>query len=89
MNDIMKIVQALQDSNIQLKGVTKTIKNKTKEQKEGFPSMPLGPLGATTSHKIYETSSSFHVKERTTGKCNSLSPKFYFAFYVFINSQIC
>ena len=33
MNDIMKIVQALEDSNILLKGVTKTIKNETKEQK--------------------------------------------------------
>ena len=33
MNDIMKIVQALEDSNILLKGVTKTIKNLTKEQK--------------------------------------------------------
>ena len=33
MNDIMKIVQALKDSNILLKGVTKTIKNETKEQK--------------------------------------------------------
>ena len=31
MNDIMKIVQALKDSNILLKGVTETIKNKTKE----------------------------------------------------------
>ena len=31
MNDIMKIVQALEDSNILLKGVTKTIKNETKE----------------------------------------------------------
>ena len=31
INDIMKIVQALQDSNILLKGVTKTIKNETKE----------------------------------------------------------
>ena len=30
MNDIMKIVQALEDSNILLKGVTKTIKNETK-----------------------------------------------------------
>ena len=30
MNDIMKIVQALE-----LKGVTKTIKNETKEQKGG------------------------------------------------------
>ena len=36
MNDIMKIVQALEDSNILLKGVTKTIKNETKEKKEDF-----------------------------------------------------
>ena len=36
MNDIMKIVQTLEDSNILLKGVTKTIKNETKEQKGGF-----------------------------------------------------
>ena len=36
MNDIMKIVQALEDSNILLKGVTKTIKKKKKEQKRGF-----------------------------------------------------
>ena len=33
MNDIMKIVQALKDSNILLKGVTKTIEDETKEQK--------------------------------------------------------
>ena len=31
MNDIMKIVKALEDSNILLKGVTKTIKNETKQ----------------------------------------------------------
>ena len=36
MNDIMKIVQALKDSNILLKGATKTIKNETREQKGGF-----------------------------------------------------
>ena len=30
MNDIMKIVHALEDSNIWLKGVTKTIKHETK-----------------------------------------------------------
>ena len=46
MSDIMKIVQALQDSNILLKGFTKTIKNETKEQKGGFLSMLLGTLGA-------------------------------------------
>ena len=33
MNEIMKIVQALEDSNILLKGMTKTIKNETRKQK--------------------------------------------------------
>ena len=47
MNDIMKTVQALEDSNILLKGVTKTIKNETKEQKGGFLSMMLGTLRAS------------------------------------------
>ena len=47
MNDIMKIVQALEDSNILLKGVTKTIENETKEQKGGFLSMLLGTLEAS------------------------------------------
>ena len=47
MNDIMKIVQGLEDSNILLKGVTKTIKNETKEQTRGFSSMLLGTLGAS------------------------------------------
>ena len=43
----MQIVQALEDSNILLKGVTKTIENRTKEQKEGFLSMLLGTLRAS------------------------------------------
>ena len=46
MNDIMKIIQALEDSNILLKGVTKTIENETKEQEGGFLSMLGGTLGA-------------------------------------------
>ena len=47
MNDIMKIVQALEDSNILLKGVTGTIKNEAKERKRGLLSMLLGTLGAS------------------------------------------
>ena len=47
MNGIMRIVQALEESNILLKGVAKTIKNETKEQKGGFLSMLLGTLGAS------------------------------------------
>ena len=45
MNGIMKIVQALEDSNILLEGVTK--RNETKEQKGRFLSMLLGTLGAS------------------------------------------
>ena len=47
MNDIMKIVQALEESNSLLKGVIKTIRNETKEQKGGFLGMLLGTLGAS------------------------------------------
>ena len=47
MNEIIKIVQALVDSNILLKGVTGTVKNETKEQKGEFLSMLLGTLGVS------------------------------------------
>ena len=47
MNDIIKIIQALEHSNILIKGVTKTIKNETKEQQWGLLSMLLGTLGVS------------------------------------------
>ena len=47
MNDILKITKAFEDSGLLLKGITKTIKNETKEQKGGFFNMLLGTLGAT------------------------------------------
>ena len=47
MDDVIKIAQAPEDSNILLKGVTETVKNETKEQKGGFLSMFLGTLGAS------------------------------------------
>ena len=47
MNGIIKIIQALEDSNILLKGLTKTTKNETKEQKGGFLSMLLSTSGAS------------------------------------------
>ena len=36
MNDIMKIVQALEDVGILLKAISKTIKHKKKEQTDEF-----------------------------------------------------
>ena len=47
MNDMMKIVQALQDSKILLKGITKTIENETNEKKGGLLSVLLDTLGAS------------------------------------------
>ena len=47
MKDIMKIIKALENSDILLKGVSKTIKNETKEERGGFLSMLLGTLGAS------------------------------------------
>ena len=47
MNDIMKITEALQNSGVLLKGVSKTIENETKEQRGGFLSMLPGTLGAS------------------------------------------
>ena len=43
----MKIIEALENSSIFLKGVSKTIENETKEQRGGFLSMLLGTLGAS------------------------------------------
>ena len=36
MKDIMNIIKALENSDILLKGVSKTIENETKEQRGGF-----------------------------------------------------
>ena len=42
MKDIIKFVQALEDSNILLKGIIKTIKNETEELKGGYLGMLFG-----------------------------------------------
>ena len=43
----MKIIEALENSGILLKGVSKTIENETKEQRGGFLSMLHGTLRAS------------------------------------------
>ena len=47
MDDILKIVKSLEDSNVLLKGVSETIQHEAKEQRGVFPSMLLGTLGAS------------------------------------------
>ena len=47
MNDIIKIIEALENSGILLKEVTNTIENETKEQRGGILSTLLGTLVAS------------------------------------------
>ena len=47
MEDLMKIVKSLEGSRLLIKGISETIKNEEKEQKEGFLSMLLGTLAAS------------------------------------------
>ena len=47
MKDIIQIIKELENSDILLKGVSKTIENEIKEQRLGFLSMLLGTLGAS------------------------------------------
>ena len=46
MEDTVKVVKSPKDSGILIKGVSQTIENKTKEQRDRFLSMLLGTLGA-------------------------------------------
>ena len=47
MQEFIKIIKELENSDILLKGVSKTIENEIKEQRGGFLSMLLGTLGAS------------------------------------------
>ena len=47
LEDIMKIINSLDDSGLLIKGVSETIKNEARGQKEEFLGMSLGTLGAS------------------------------------------
>ena len=47
IDDSLKIVKSLEDSEVLLKGVSETIQNEAKEQRGGFLSMLLGTLGVS------------------------------------------
>ena len=60
----MQIIQALEDSDILLKGVTETTKNELKSQSGGALSMLLGPLGASLLGNVLSGWGMYR-----TGKC--------------------
>ena len=49
MNGIIKIVKSLEESGLLIKGVSETIKNEEKEQKDGFLGMLWGTLVASAN----------------------------------------
>ena len=79
MNHLMKIVQALEDSNILLKGVTKTIKNekKKKELKGGFllGTLIASLLGNLLARKRIVRASSGNKKGKGIEKAGSGNKK--------------
>ena len=79
INDLIKIVTALEEHDILFKGTSKTIKNETKEQNGGFLSMLLGTLGASllgnllTGKGLYRTGQGMYRTGQVLKKTNSIS----------------
>ena len=85
MNDIIKITEALENSGILLKGVTKTTENETKEQRGGFLSMLLGTLGASLLGNLLTGKGMMRAGEGTVraGEGAKKTPKFAVTFSSF------
>ena len=65
MNDIMKIVISLEESDLLIKGISKTIENEAKEQKGGFLWMLLGTLDASLLGNLLTGKSTIRAGEGT------------------------
>ena len=65
MNDIMKIVKSHEESGFLIKGLSETIKNEAKEQKDGFLSMLLGTLAASLLGNLLTSKGTIGVGEGT------------------------
>ena len=57
----MKIIKSLEESDLLIKGISKTIKNEGKEQKGGFLRMLLGTLGGFLNVKELLARSRRHI----------------------------
>ena len=68
MQDIIKIIKELENSDILLQGVSKTIENEIKEQRGGFLSMLLGTLGASLLGNLLTGKGIVRVGERSKKK---------------------
>ena len=85
MKDIMKIIEALENSGILLKGISKTIENETKEQRGGFLIMLLGTLGASLLGNLLTGKGIMRAGDRIVraGSGSKKTPKFAITFSSF------
>ena len=85
MNDIIKIMEAIENSGILLNGVTKTTENETKEQRGGFLSMLIGTLGASLLGNLLTGKGMMRAGEGIVraGERAKKNPKFAVAFSSF------
>ena len=61
MDDLIKIVKSLENSELLLKGVTDSVQNEVKKQKGRFVSMLLGTLGASLLGNILTGKGALHA----------------------------
>ena len=61
----MKIVKSLEESSLLVEGVSKSIKNKAKEQKGGLLGMSLGTLDSSLSGNLLTGKSTVRAVEGT------------------------
>ena len=61
----MKIVKSLEEPSLLVKGVSKSIKNKAKEQKGGLLGMSLGTLDSSLSGNLLTGGSTVSAGEGT------------------------
>ena len=52
MEDVMKIVKSLEESGLSIKGISETINNEAKEQKDGFLGILLDPLATSLLRSV-------------------------------------
>ena len=62
-DDLIKIVKSLEDSGLLLKGITKSVQNEIKEQKDGLRSMLLDTSGASLLGNLLTGKGAFHARE--------------------------
>ena len=65
MNHIIKIVQFLEESGFLIKGVSRAIQNDAKEQKEVYPGLLLGTVGANLLENLLAGKGVMRADEHT------------------------